>query len=129
MSTKDTLFMFLSVFLFIFGMIVFSGRLDRDGWLNVGSFMVVLSIVFCFFIDESKSGAWMLDKYVFERLEHMDPFWAKERIIASVLILIACLVTLVMTVISPEKYLAAIAVGCSVLCIFFCSRALMVNST
>tara|TARA_B100000809_G_scaffold265721_1_gene325450 strand:- start:1454 stop:1669 length:216 start_codon:yes stop_codon:yes gene_type:complete len=71
----------------------------------------------------------MFDKYVFARLEHMDPFWAKERIIASILIFISCLVTLVMTVISPEKYLAAIAVGCGLLCMLFCSRALAANST
>ena len=56
MSTKDTIFMFLSVLLFIFGMIVFSGQFSKHGLFNAGSVMVVLSLVFCFFIDESKSG-------------------------------------------------------------------------
>ena len=74
-------------------------------------------------------GKPMFDKYVFDRLEHMDPFWAKERIIASILILIACLVTLIMTVLNPDKCLAAIAVGCGLLCILFCSRALAAMPT
>tara|TARA_B100000809_G_scaffold265721_1_gene325451 strand:- start:1662 stop:1844 length:183 start_codon:yes stop_codon:yes gene_type:complete len=56
MSTKDTLFMVLSVLFFFIGMIVFSGRLEHDGLFNAGSFMNGLSLIFCFLIGESTSG-------------------------------------------------------------------------
>lgn len=65
----------------------------------------------------------MLDKFVFKRLEHIEPFWVLERIMASVFILIGCIVTLIVVLNKPDAYLAAIGLGLSTISVLFFARS------
>ena len=66
----------------------------------------------------------MFEKFVFKPLEHMEPFWALERIVASILVLLGCLITLGFVLFKPDAYLASIACGLGFISMSFAIRAL-----
>jgi len=66
----------------------------------------------------------MFEKFVFKPLEHIEPFGALERVIASILVLLGGLITLGLVLFKPNAYLAAIACGLGFISISIAVRAL-----
>jgi len=60
---------------------------------------------------------YLIDKYIFDQLEHLDPDTATLRIVISIWIFVSLLVVFILLIIQPNKAHNAFAIGLAILSI------------